>query len=160
MVQRARKQTGFYKVDDFSVTASKSRKGSSKKKRSTLNPDLSLDSDRELEMLEEEEEEEVPTSNEAKAQGSSDDEEAILEPELKPKRKPIAKKKSKEVNESKAVDETAMTVVVSPSKVDNIDDKGNTYFGKLGSTNARSIGLMRSNSRIALSFTPITSYYL
>ena len=130
MVQRARKQTGFYKVDDFSVTASKRRKGGPTKKRSTLNPDLSMDSDHDPEMSEEEEEEEVLASNEAKSQESSDDEGAFDKPEAKPKRKPTTKKKDKEVVESKAVDETAITVVVSPSKVDEIDDKGNTYFGK------------------------------
>ena len=130
MVQRARKQTGFYKVDDFSVTTSRRRKGGSTKKRSTLNPDLSMDSDHEPELSEDEEEEVILASNEAKSQESSDDDGVFAKPEVKPKLKPISKKKDKETVKSKAVDDTATTVVVSPSKVDEIDDKGNTYFGK------------------------------
>ncbi len=135
MVQRARKQTGFYKVDEFSVTASKGRKGGGAKKRSTLNPDLSADSDRELEMSEEEEEEEVPASAEEKAQESSDDEalfaKPAAKPAAKPKRKPTAKPKRKEaLDESKAMDQTVTTVVVSPGKVNEIDDKGNTFYGR------------------------------
>ena len=151
MVQRARKQTGFYKVDEFSVTASKGRKGGGAKKRSTLNPDLSADSDRELEMSEEEEEEEVPASAEEKAQESSDDEALFAKPAAKPKRKPAAKKKSKEaLDESKAVDQTAMPVVVSPGKVDKIDDKGNTFYGRFEfEFEACLAGLSRSNNTLS-----------
>jgi hypothetical protein len=129
MVARARKQTGFYQVDDFSMKPTKGGKGGARKKRSALNPDLSQEDDMAVEMSEEEEEAEVPPA-ESKMEDSSDDEEMFTKPKPKSKRKP-AEKMSVSVTESEgnAVDETNMSVVVSPGNAEYIDDKGNNYFG-------------------------------
>jgi hypothetical protein len=152
MTTRERKQTSLYAGDDFSVKAIKSSKGKPgagrKKKKSLLNPDLSLESDQEMDSDDSSDGEAYQKKKAALMEpDSSDDEEFTKKPKPKAS-KPRARKASvgtagaaKKALAAAGVNASAVSVtgaddtaVVSPAAAGNhpdvIDDKGNNYYGK------------------------------
>ena len=156
MTTRERKQTSLYAGDDFSVKAIKSSRGKpgagKKKKKSLLNPDLSLESDQEMDSGDSSDDEAYQKKKAALMEpDSSDDEEFTKKPKAKAKAKaskPRARKTSvgtagatKKALVAAGVNTSTVSVagvndtaVVSPAAAGNhpdvIDDKGNNYYGK------------------------------
>lgn len=151
---RERTQRVAYNVDEFSTTASKGRKrAAGKKKRSPLNPDLSMESD-EGEQQESEGESEHEGEEEAaysskkemldddEGSGSEEEVEAPKKPRQKPRKKAakvaVVEKNADEsmVGDSMMMVDREDSAVVSPARGAHqdmsmlIDDRGNNYYGK------------------------------
>ena len=135
-------------VDAFSTTARAGRKrGATKKKRSPLNPDLSMESDegeqQESEAESDHEEEEAAYSGtkemlDDEMSGSEEEMEAPKKPKKRQSKKSatvaVVEKNAEEsmVGDSRMVDRES-SASVSPARQDTsllIDDKGNNYYGK------------------------------